>query len=92
MKRELPQYQSHKKVRAMRIAVLKFSEEDGSAEIAGFDLEDVPFRTTPGFRSKWHGSEEDLGYFVQYEDGYQSWSPTKAFEEGYTKIDECART
>lgn len=26
------------------------------------------------------------GYFVQYEDGYMSYSPAKAFEEGYTRI------
>lgn len=25
-------------------------------------------------------------YYVAYEDGYASWSPAKAFEEGYTKI------
>jgi len=26
------------------------------------------------------------GYFVVYADGYKSWSPTQAFEEGYTRI------
>lgn len=26
------------------------------------------------------------GYFVLYEDGYQSFSPAKAFEEGYIRI------
>ncbi len=26
------------------------------------------------------------GYFVVYEDGYQSYSPAKAFEDGYTRI------
>ena len=26
------------------------------------------------------------GYLVEYEDGYQSWSPKKAFEDGYTLI------
>jgi hypothetical protein len=26
------------------------------------------------------------GYFVQYDDGYKSFSPAKAFEEGYTRI------
>ena len=26
------------------------------------------------------------GYYVCYEDGYESWSPAKAFEEGYTRI------
>jgi hypothetical protein len=26
------------------------------------------------------------GYFVVYKDGYKSFSPAKAFEEGYTRI------
>lgn len=26
------------------------------------------------------------GYWVQYQDGYISWSPAQAFEEGYTRI------
>jgi hypothetical protein len=26
------------------------------------------------------------GYYVRYEDGFESWSPAKAFEEGYTRI------
>lgn len=30
-----------------------------------------------------HNPESD-GYFVRYQDGYESYSPAKAFEEGYT--------
>jgi len=26
-------------------------------------------------------------YLVRYEDGYLSWSPKKAFEEGYTEVE-----
>jgi len=26
------------------------------------------------------------GYFVRYEDGYCSWSPADAFEQGYSRI------
>lgn len=26
------------------------------------------------------------GYYVLYDDGYQSWSPAEAFETGYTKV------
>lgn len=26
----------------------------------------------------------DPGYYVRYVDGYESWSPTKAFDEGYS--------
>lgn len=25
------------------------------------------------------------GYYVEYDDGYMSWSPARAFEDGYTK-------
>ena len=28
-------------------------------------------------------TEDEMGYLVQYPDNYQSWSPTKAFEEAY---------
>lgn len=32
------------------------------------------------------GSPRIGDYFVRYEDGYVSWSPAKAFEEGYMEI------
>lgn len=32
------------------------------------------------------GERRAPGYLVRYEDGYLSWSPVKAFEEGYTRI------
>ena len=28
------------------------------------------------------------GYYVRYEDGYESYSPAEAFESGYTPIEE----
>ena len=30
---------------------------------------------------------KDPGYYVVYEDGYESWSPTKAFEDGHTRCE-----
>ncbi len=27
------------------------------------------------------------GYYVEYSDGYESYSPAEAFEDGYTKVD-----
>ena len=83
--REMPKYQSHKKVWALKIAAIEFNE-DGSAKIAPKDDGYAPFDTKPDFRPKFHGSEDDLGYYVVYADGYASWSPTKVFEEGYTRI------
>jgi len=44
----------------------------------------APFLVDGYFLSK-HKPEVG-GYFVQYADGYKSFSPAKAFEEGYTLI------
>jgi hypothetical protein len=81
----LPRYQSHKKVWALEIAALEI-HEDKSATIAPVDKKYEPFTTKPGWAERFNGSEEDKGYWVQYEDGFTSWSPTEAFLAGYTKI------
>jgi len=77
----LPQYRCHKIVRAAKIAridptglVLEYSIGAGIAAI-GVDV-------TPAFFAR-HRPEVG-GYFVVYDDGYQSFSPAKAFEEGYS--------
>lgn len=80
---ELPRYRCHKEVHALLIAAIEINE-DGSATIAPADDGYAPFRTTPNFPFK--GSEADLGFFVLYEGGYQSWSPTAAFVAGYTRL------
>lgn len=28
------------------------------------------------------------GYYVKYEDGFESWSPAKPFENGYTRLED----
>lgn len=45
----------------------------------------APFRVDGRYLMK-HNPEVG-GYFVQYADGYQSFSPGAAFEEGYTRAD-----
>lgn len=79
---EMPRYKSHKHVWALKIAAIEMLE-DRAAKIAPADKGYGPFKTKPAFPFK--GSEDDLGYLVVYADGYQSWSPTKAFEDGYTR-------
>jgi hypothetical protein len=81
---ELPKYVSHKEVWALKISAIEL-EEDGSAKIA-FEGSGVAPMHVPDFAERFKGSEEDFGYYVQYKDGYKSWSPTKAFEEGYTLV------
>lgn len=82
---EMPKYKSHKTIWALKIAAIEF-DRDGSAKIAPSDKGYATVNTKPDFRSRFKGSDTDLGYYVVYSDGYQSWSPTKAFEEGYTRI------
>ena len=80
---QLPEYQCHKKVRALAIAAIQINK-DKSANIAPAAYGFAPFTTRPNF--PWKGSERDLGFYVVYDDGYESWSPTKAFMDGYTRI------
>jgi hypothetical protein len=82
--RELPRYKSHKTVYALKI---KAAENDGNPGmvLTPEDRENyAPFRVDQKFLDR-----NDLtpgGYYVVYEDGYKSFSPAKAFEEGYTRL------
>lgn len=76
----MPEYRCHKKVRALKIASVEFVAENKVVltyeGIDGSSLYDVTKKPTP----------EPGYYVVQYEDGYISFSPAEAFEEGYTLI------
>ena len=83
---EMPKYKCHKEVWALKIAAIEFAE-DGTAIIAPQDVGFAHVTTVPDYKSKFEPNEKgDLGYYVVYKDGYQSWSPTDAFEDGYTRI------
>lgn len=87
---QLPKYQSHKEVWALKIVS---AEKIGETTITlSFAEEAYAPATLDGdaaqrFMKCADEGVEDLGYYVVYKDGYISWSPTKAFEEGYTLID-----
>lgn len=82
---QLPRYRSHKIVYALKISAIEI-HEDKSATISPDDAGYAVFKTRSGWAERWAGSEDDKGYYVQYGDGFASWSPTKAFEEGYSRI------
>jgi hypothetical protein len=86
--RELPSFRSHKIVNAARIHAAEF-EADGRAKLA---TDFGTIQTKPGYRKRVPAFDElvgDLGVYVRYQpDGFESWSPTKAFEEGYTLLSE----
>lgn len=76
----MPQYQSHKKVWALEIETadrltckLSFADE-GYAPIEAGAAMWSRYQPVPG------------DFLVVYEDGYQSFSPRKAFLDGYTKL------
>jgi len=80
----LPQYRSHKIIRAAKILEVQL-HGDRSAELVleGTALGSITVDAAYVDKHK----PQAGGYFVLYDDGYQSWSPAKAFEEGYTRTD-----
>lgn len=87
---EMPKYKSHKEVWALKIKSIvrdgegENSETDGSAMITPEEDGYAPFRVEPEYMQK-HKPQVG-GYFVQYEGGYKSFSPSGAFEDGYSLI------
>ena len=89
--REMPKYNCHKQVWALKIARIEFDhdkasaenrETDGSATITPAEDGYAPFRVDHEFMRK-HKPEVG-GYYVVYKDGYKSYSPAQAFDEGYS--------
>ena len=91
---EMPHYQSHKQVWALKIAAIDYDadrarvdgnrETDGSAYITPADPRYATFKVDMTYVRK-HQPKVG-GYYVVYKDGYKSFSPAEAFEEGYTRI------
>lgn len=88
--KQLPRYQSHKKVWALKIAKLEHTgspdqESDGSLLMTPGEEDFAPIMLDRDFVQK-HQPEVG-GYWVQYEGGYTSFSPADAFEGGYKLIE-----
>ena len=79
--RELPLYQCYKRVRAAKIGRLE-PLEDGNVIIRPADESIEPFQVSDDYCQRY--SPTPGGYYVKYADGYESFSPCQAFEEGYT--------
>jgi len=89
---EMPKYKSHKEVWALKIKSIvrdgegENRESDGSAIITPEEEGYAPFRVEGDYLHK-HKPQAG-GYYVVYKDGYKSFSPAEAFEEGNTLIKE----
>jgi hypothetical protein len=101
---EMPRYQSHKHVWALKIKeitvanpptiaeleeILNSEKFHGDEEIVGAIItpEDSGYAAFPVSRHYMLKHDPKVGgYYVVYADGYKSWSPAQAFEEGYTRV------
>jgi hypothetical protein len=90
---EMPRYRSHKEVWALKIAAIEYDlnkatqehrASDGSAIITPLEPGYAPFKVDADYMRK-HEPKVG-GYYIVYPDGYKSWSPAEAFEDGYTRI------
>lgn len=91
VEREMPKYKSHKIVWALKIKSIvrdgegENRETDGTAIITPEEEGYAPFEVSEEYMHK-HKPEVG-GYYVSYKDGYKSFSPAKAFEEGNTRVE-----
>ena len=81
---EMPRYQSHKKVHALKIKDVGVNADTGLGWITPEEDGYATFEVDAAFMDK-HEPKHG-GYYVVYPDGYKSFSPAEAFESGYTRI------
>ena len=83
---EMPMYVSHKKVWALKIKEVRVDQESDSC-ILTFEQPETYGQHNVGYDFYQKHKPEAGGYYVVYADGYQSFSPAQAFEEGYTPVE-----
>lgn len=82
----LPRYKCHKEVSALKIKKVVLVD---TGDFYHFELHPLDNHFPPVIvASAWHDKHKPHagGYYVVYEDGYHSFSPAKAFEEGYSLL------
>lgn len=84
---EMPKYKCHKEVHALQIERI-VERPNNSIDLFFVDKNFVHMNLEGSEQARFVGIAEPLGYLVVYKDGYKSFSPQTAFEEGYTRIDE----
>ena len=86
---QMPRYRCHKEVWALKIATVidptePGNDADGSRIICPAETGYSRFAVDAAYVRK-HNPVAG-GYYVVYADGYQSFSPAIAFENGYTRL------
>ncbi|HVZ18017.1 MAG TPA: hypothetical protein VG897_12915 [Terriglobales bacterium] len=87
---QLPRYKCHKEVSALKIKAIVVlpsrprTRDHNTIELHFEEQGYAPIVKDPGWHQR-HNPQVG-GYYVVYDDGYTSFSPAKAFEEGYSRI------
>lgn len=82
---QMPKYKCHKEVWALKIEQVK-ADNAGRAYLHFADERYAPIEIANGWLMK--HMPVPGGYYVQYQDGYTSYSPAEAFESGYALIEK----
>lgn len=81
---EMPKYQCHKIVWALKISGVSPQDGTGCAELFFENKKYSPLKVDMVYLAK-HQPVVG-GYYVVYPDGYKSFSPADAFEDGYSLL------
>ena len=83
-----PHYVSHKIVEAFKVSDI-FPAESGGARLFSLEIHgpsELPFRVDVSPEYVERHKPRVGGYWMRYKDGYESWSPSEAFLDGYTRL------
>lgn len=85
---EMPRYICHKQVWALKIKTIEagpFADAPSSDALVKLHFHEEGYAPL-GVSPDWYYKHKPApgGYFVVYKDGYRSFSPAEAFEDGYT--------
>ena len=80
----LPQWRCHKVVRAAKIASTQEMDDRWYVELVDIPGLEGILSVAPTVFAR--GVPEQGDYLVVYDDSYISWSPAKAFEDGYSPL------
>jgi hypothetical protein len=86
--KQLAEWKCHKIVKAGKILPVQILDDEGEGTslvmVEGHDGTSCSISIATGAFAR--GMPKPGDYIVIYEDGYKSWSPAKAFEDGYTRV------
>jgi hypothetical protein len=83
---QMPRYKCHKEVWALKIKEIHPGRQDGQGPGVTLVFAEPGYAALSVGEDYLQRNPKEGGYYVVYDDGYKSFSPAKAFEDGYTKV------